>query len=149
MNLASDHGSERWAAATSTLPSSYHCHPSISCRGIPHPSLSLRIHRGRFLLHRVNRHLLLAPVYRCAGGRYPTAAIDAGAVGTSELHLISHCKAPLHWIPDFFTGHSITSVHILTKCGHPIKGAPAITKTVTLQSLLCRVHHNLPLATAY
>ena len=49
------------------------------------------------------------------------------ALKKKEIHIvISHCKSDLHWVANFTKGHeeSIASIHIVTKCGAPVHGAP-------------------------
>jgi hypothetical protein len=42
-----------------------------------------------------------------------------------DIHLVvSHCKANLDWIETFTKGFKIASVHVISKCGHPVNGAP-------------------------
>jgi hypothetical protein len=42
-----------------------------------------------------------------------------------DIHLVvSHCKTDLDWIETFTKGFKIASVHVLSKCGHPVIGAP-------------------------
>jgi hypothetical protein len=42
-----------------------------------------------------------------------------------DIHLVvSHCKTDLDWIETFTRGFKIASVHVISKCGHPVIGAP-------------------------
>ena len=65
------------------------------------------------------------------GERYPdratsTPEADAGAdLHSEKIHIVvSHCKSSLEWMSDFTKGHTIASIHIITKCGDPVVGAP-------------------------
>ena len=41
------------------------------------------------------------------------------------IHLIvSHCKSDLHWVTNYTQGYNIASIHIVTKCGKEVVGAP-------------------------
>lgn len=43
-----------------------------------------------------------------------------------KIHLvISHCAADLSWISNFIKGFEIASIHVVTKCGRPVTGAPS------------------------
>jgi hypothetical protein len=55
------------------------------------------------------------------------------ALYKKEIHLVvSHCKTDLDWIETFTKGFKIASVHVISKCGHPVNGAPP---TATIQVL--------------
>eukprot|EP00980_Cylindrotheca_fusiformis_P004881 scaffold1038_cov100-Cylindrotheca_fusiformis.AAC.4 len=41
------------------------------------------------------------------------------------LHLVvSYCKGDLNFIDDITMGYNVKSIHIISKCGHPVQGAP-------------------------
>ena len=45
----------------------------------------------------------------------------------AKIHIVvSHCKSNLGWISDYTKGYEadIASIHVITKCGVPVKGAP-------------------------
>lgn len=43
-----------------------------------------------------------------------------------NIHLVvSHCKKDVSWLDEFTTGFVISSVHIISKCGVPVEGAPS------------------------
>ena len=45
---------------------------------------------------------------------------------TKKIHLvISHCSGNLNWIPAFTKGFKVSSIHVVTKCGKEVVGAPA------------------------
>jgi hypothetical protein len=47
------------------------------------------------------------------------------AIYKKEIHLVvSHCKTDLDFIEKFTEGFKIASVHVISKCGHPVNGAP-------------------------
>jgi hypothetical protein len=42
-----------------------------------------------------------------------------------EIHVVvSHCRTDLDFFPDFTAGFNIASIHVISKCGHPVRGAP-------------------------
>lgn len=41
-----------------------------------------------------------------------------------ESKQVPHCSHDLHWILDFVKGYEITSIHVISKCGKPVTGAP-------------------------
>eukprot|EP00980_Cylindrotheca_fusiformis_P000090 scaffold19_cov114-Cylindrotheca_fusiformis.AAC.37 len=42
-----------------------------------------------------------------------------------DVHVVvSHCRTPLDFIPELTKGVKIVSIHIISKCGHPVEGAP-------------------------
>jgi len=57
-----------------------------------------------------------------------------GTDGTKIHIVVSHCKSNLGWISDFTKGYEadIVSIHVITKCGVPVEGAP---DNATLQVL--------------
>jgi hypothetical protein len=47
--------------------------------------------------------------------------------GPKKIHIVvSYCKSDLGWISDFTKGNkaNIASIHVISKCGVPVKGAP-------------------------
>jgi hypothetical protein len=38
--------------------------------------------------------------------------------------VVSHCMFSLDWLPKYIEGFNITSIHIISKCGEEVKGAP-------------------------
>jgi hypothetical protein len=38
--------------------------------------------------------------------------------------VVSHCKAQLDWIEEWTIGFKLASVHVISKCGYPVIGAP-------------------------
>jgi len=68
--------------------------------------------------------------------------LEHATSGIEELHqkeihiVVAHCKKDLHFLATFteeFT--NIASIHILTKCGHPVNGAPAMATIETLPNV--------------
>lgn len=42
-----------------------------------------------------------------------------------DIHVVvSHCKHSLYWISQFTSGYHLASIHIITKCGESVMGAP-------------------------
>ena len=58
--------------------------------------------------------------------RYPGNTNTNGKDGTKVHIVVSHCKSNLGWISDFTKGYEadIASIHVITKCGVPVEGAP-------------------------
>ena len=55
---------------------------------------------------------------------------------TKKIHIVvSHCKTDLDWISDFTKGHNVTSIHVITKCGAPVNGAPDIATIQVLPNV--------------
>ena len=63
-------------------------------------------------------------------GNTPNGDVDPHFVENAyllkkKIHLvISHCTANLNWISDFTKGFDISSIHVVTKCGKEVGGAP-------------------------
>jgi len=54
--------------------------------------------------------------------RYPGMDRDPH---TLKIHLVvSHCKANLDWIANYTKGFDVASIHVVTKCGSAVNGAP-------------------------
>lgn len=54
----------------------------------------------------------------------PTINEDA-ALHDKKIHVVvSHCKRDLHWMANFTQGYELSSVHVVSKCGEPVEGAP-------------------------
>ena len=55
------------------------------------------------------------------GSRYP-----GDSTGNAKIvHIVvSHCKSDLDWLDDFIGNRTVASIHVITKCGYPVKGAP-------------------------
>ena len=68
------------------------------------------------------------------GGLWKGVSYPAEASSTNDIPLqsirrvhivVSHCKAGLHWMSNFTNGFfSVASIHINTKCGEAVAGAP-------------------------
>ena len=44
---------------------------------------------------------------------------------TKKIHIVvSHCMNDLDWIPGFTKGYDVKSIHVISKCENPVKGAP-------------------------
>eukprot|EP00980_Cylindrotheca_fusiformis_P000091 scaffold19_cov114-Cylindrotheca_fusiformis.AAC.38 len=42
-----------------------------------------------------------------------------------EIHVVvSHCKTDLGFLADSLRGLNVASIHVISKCGHPVEGAP-------------------------
>jgi hypothetical protein len=42
-----------------------------------------------------------------------------------KVHMIvSHCMNDLYWLLDYTKGYNVTSIHVVSKSGHPVRGAP-------------------------
>ena len=52
-------------------------------------------------------------------------AIDGSDPHSKEIHIVvSHCKRDLHWISNFTEGYKTRSIHVISKCGKSVEGAP-------------------------
>ena len=59
--------------------------------------------------------------------RFPSPRIESEAEKESDIYIvIYHCENDLDWVSDFIEGNEgrIVSMHIITKCGHRVNGAP-------------------------
>ena len=59
------------------------------------------------------------------GNRYPSKNISP--LEKKKIHIVvSHCKASLNWMPSYLGDltNNVASIHILSKCGHGVEGAP-------------------------
>ena len=55
---------------------------------------------------------------------------------TKKIHIVvSHCKHDLDWIYDFTKGYNIASIHVISKCGAPVNGAPDIATIQVLPNV--------------
>ena len=55
---------------------------------------------------------------------------------TKKIHIVvSHCLTDLDWISDFTKGHNVASIHVITKCGAPVNGAPDIATIQVLPNV--------------
>ena len=44
-------------------------------------------------------------------------------VNAKKIHVvISHCKNDLDWFSNYIKGFNIASVHVISKCGVPVRG---------------------------
>jgi len=73
------------------------------------------------------------------GKRYPgrertkSEADDVTDHPSQRIHIVvSHCKSSLEWIDDFTKGYNVASVHVISKCGESVVGAPEIASVEVL-----------------
>ncbi len=61
-----------------------------------------------------------------SGSKYPSLNTTVrSAITEKRIHIVvSHCKRDLDWISNFTDGYDIASMHVITKCGYPVKGVP-------------------------
>ena len=54
-----------------------------------------------------------------------------------RVHIVvSHCKADLHWMSNFTNGFfNVASIHIITKCGQEVVGAPGMASIEKMQNV--------------
>jgi len=53
---------------------------------------------------------------------------QSGIVDPKMQHIhivVSHCNKDLSWIEEFISDYTVSSIHIISKCGVPVKGAPS------------------------
>jgi hypothetical protein len=66
------------------------------------------------------------------GNHYPRRkSTPSSAMGEKKIHIVvSHCKASLNWMPSYLGDLStnVNSIHILSKCGQDVEGAPENAK---------------------
>ena len=67
------------------------------------------------------------------GKRYP----GEGDPKKTKIHIVvSHCKSNLEWISsDFTEGYDVASIHVISKCGAPVIGAPEIATIEVLPNI--------------
>jgi len=76
------------------------------------------------------------------GKRYPSQektkseADNVTGRHLQRIHIVvSHCKSSLEWIDDYTRGYDVASVHIVSKCGEPVLGAPEISTVEVLPNV--------------
>ena len=74
------------------------------------------------------------------GNRYPRSlsAPSPSALGEKKIHIVvSHCKASLNWMPSYLgdLSKNVNSIHILSKCGQDVEGAPENAETRVLPNV--------------
>eukprot|EP00594_Rhizosolenia_setigera_P004399 CAMPEP_0178943234 /NCGR_PEP_ID=MMETSP0789-20121207/2468_1 /TAXON_ID=3005 /ORGANISM="Rhizosolenia setigera, Strain CCMP 1694" /LENGTH=405 /DNA_ID=CAMNT_0020622795 /DNA_START=89 /DNA_END=1303 /DNA_ORIENTATION=+ len=78
------------------------------------------------------------------GNKYVMKNIDYNdrqSLHSKAIHLVvSHCKSDLSWISDFTKGYEVSSIHVISKCGFPVTGAPDKT-TIEVLSNVGRCDH--------
>jgi len=51
--------------------------------------------------------------------------VDDFYLKRKKVHMVmSHCKGDLDWLTNNSYGYQIASIHAISKCGNPVKGAP-------------------------
>lgn len=59
------------------------------------------------------------------GSSYPGMPSEEAALETTIHVVISHCDKPLDWLEGYLQGFTnLVSVHVLSKCGNEVEGAP-------------------------
>jgi len=59
------------------------------------------------------------------GSSYPGMPSEEAALETTTHVVISHCDKPLDWLEGYLQGFTnLVSVHVLSKCGNEVEGAP-------------------------
>lgn len=57
-------------------------------------------------------------------------------ISETDVHLVvSHCKTSLDFIDKLTKGLKIASIHVISKCGYPVNGAPPNTKIQVLPNV--------------
>ncbi len=70
------------------------------------------------------------------GNRYPGMPSDKEVIHVKIHIVVSHCKKSLDWMPKYLEGFTnITSIHVISKCGQVVKGAPNEAVTVVLPNV--------------
>lgn len=70
------------------------------------------------------------------GNRYPGMPSDEEVIHTKMHIVVSYCKKSLDWMPTYLEGFTnIASIHVISKCGQEVKGAPDNAVTVVLPNV--------------
>ncbi|KAL7513920.1 hypothetical protein ACHAXN_012541 [Cyclotella atomus] len=65
-------------------------------------------------------------------GHYDEDATDQDV----QIHVVvSHCKSAVDWLGEFTQGFRIQSLHIISKCGYPVVGAPHSSTIIELPNV--------------
>ena len=55
---------------------------------------------------------------------------------TNKIHIVvSHCKSDLDWIPQYVKGYNVESIHVISKCGKTVNGAPEMATIEVLPNV--------------
>jgi hypothetical protein len=70
------------------------------------------------------------------GNQYPDTPSEE-EVFHIKLHIVvSHCNTPLDWMPKYLEGFTnVASIHVISKCGQVVEGAPYIATTVVVPNV--------------
>jgi len=71
------------------------------------------------------------------GNRYPRS-MSTPPSAEKKIHIVvSHCKASLNWMPSYLgdLSKNVNSIHILSKCGQDVEGAPENAETQVLPNV--------------
>lgn len=70
------------------------------------------------------------------GNRYPGMPSEEEVVRVKTHIVVSHCKKSLDWMAEYLEGFTnIASIHVISKCGQEVKGAPNEAITVMLPNV--------------
>jgi len=70
------------------------------------------------------------------GNRYPGMPSDEAVIHAKMHIVVSHCIKSLEWMPKYLEGFTnIASIHVISKCGQEVKGAPDNAATVVLPNV--------------
>mmetsp|Transcript_1514 Transcript_1514/g.2258 ORF Transcript_1514/g.2258 Transcript_1514/m.2258 type:complete len:382 (+) Transcript_1514:222-1367(+) len=70
------------------------------------------------------------------GNRYPGMPSEEEAIHIKMHIVVSHCKKSLDWMPKYLEGFkNVASIHVISKCGQEVKGAPNETTTVVVPNV--------------
>jgi len=54
----------------------------------------------------------------------------------TKVHIVvSHCMNDLDWLGDYLKGTVVASIHVISKCGHPVRCAPEATTIEVLPNV--------------
>jgi hypothetical protein len=68
--------------------------------------------------------------------RYPGMASDEEALHRKLHIVVSHCTKSLSWMPRYLEGFmNISTIHVISKCGHDVEGAPENATTVVVPNV--------------
>ena len=74
---------------------------------------------------------------KACGGLWKGKRYSGGDdIKLKEIHVVvSHCKSDLDWISTFTKGFNIATIHIISKCGAPVNGAPDMATIEVLPNI--------------
>ena len=74
---------------------------------------------------------------KTCGGLWKANRYDGSDdLATKKIHIVvSHCKSGLDWIPQYVKGYNVESIHVISKCGKTVNGAPEMATIEVLPNV--------------